>query len=150
MLLISLRAKKKKSQNKMFFLPHNLYCLCRKGNNPVWSHQSVQLIKLKWKNWKRGKMFKYSILYSSLLSVISICSAVYLLFRSWVFGQVNRNFKFQDDILTWKFAWLKIFKFGIAVSDLWLTGGGKTFKSWFKCFFEMYNSAITSLEAHNI
>lgn len=33
----------------MFFLPHNLWCLCRKGDNPVWSHQSVQLVTMKWK-----------------------------------------------------------------------------------------------------
>lgn len=41
--------KKSVSLDKMFFLPHNLWCLCRKEDNPVWSHQSVQLITMKWK-----------------------------------------------------------------------------------------------------
>lgn len=47
----------------MFFLPHNLCCLCRKGDNPVWSHQSVQLVTMKWKKkkktWKWGEKCKY-------------------------------------------------------------------------------------------
>lgn len=90
----------------MFFLPHNLCCLCRKGNNPVWSHQSVQLTKTKWKNWKWGKMCNYLILYFSLLSLILISSADYLFLQSWVFSQVNQNLKFQDNILVCKSLWL--------------------------------------------
>lgn len=50
----SWRAKKKSaSLNTMFFLPHNLCCLCRKGGNPISSCQSVKPVTVKWKKTER-------------------------------------------------------------------------------------------------
>lgn len=86
----------------MFFLPHNLCCLCRKGDNPVWSHQSVSLSQ-----WNE-KTANITIL-SGLPSYSSSCQSHWsaLLFtrnlHPWAFNQVNQNFKFQENILWWKY-----------------------------------------------
>lgn len=99
------RKKKRKLSNKMFFVLHHLCCLFRNGENP---DHTRQIVTMKWKNWTWGEkstnITSLSGFFScsSLLPVILISPAVYLLFHSWAFSEVNQNFKFQENIQRWK------------------------------------------------
>lgn len=95
----SWRAKKKSaSLNTMFFLPHNLCCLCRKGGNPISSCQSVKPVTVKWKKTeRRQKSANISVLpgphsYSSFLPVISISPTVIVSPHSWAFSHSEFQF----------------------------------------------------------
>lgn len=84
----------------MFFLPHNLCCLCRKGGNPISSRQSVKPVTVKWKKTeRRQKSANISGLagphsYSSFLPVISISPL--LQYHPTLGHLVTQNFNLQE------------------------------------------------------